>query len=61
MEYNTLKNSVDRAMADLHYKLSYCNDPYRLNHLLKNYIRVMEQLRYMADDMVCDLERGNDG
>lgn len=58
-EYNTLGYDVKKATADLNYKLVHCNDPYRLNHLLKNYIRVFELLQDRAEVLVEELENGD--
>ena len=56
MEYDTLKNKIDRRVSGITSDLARCHDIYRLNQLLRILSEDMSTYHCIAQQMVDELE-----
>ena len=54
--YETLKAKFEREMAWCSFELVRCNDPYRLEHILKTFNFSIGNLHSDAEEIVKELE-----
>ena len=58
--FETLISNIRRAQAELDFELSRCEDPYRLEQLMRVYNIKVAMFREEAMNMVNELERRDD-
>lgn len=59
--FHTLMVNIRRKRAEFDFELSITADPYRLDYLLKEYAKSMENFHSEAQEMVFELEELDNG